>query len=100
LISLPTTRTALKLSRVVGINRVWSDQQVSAKNALAPQKKVCTDSVDNFVIKLAAMALSHCFVINLPPLPNLRAASCLVNEFPTVCVDKPSSNDIINPATY
>jgi hypothetical protein len=100
LISLTTARTALKLSRVVGFNLVQSHRHFPAEKSVAPRKKVYTDSVDNFVIKLAAMALSHCFVINLPPLPNPRAASCLMNEFPTVCVDKPSSNDIINPATY
>jgi hypothetical protein len=100
LISLTTTRTALKLSSVDNINRVQSNRHIAIEKTVKPQKKVCTDSVDNFVIKPAAMALSHCFVINLPPLPNPRAASCLVNEFPTVYVDKPSSNDIINPATY
>jgi hypothetical protein len=60
---------------------------------------VCTDSVDNFVIKRATNDLSHCFVINPDMLPNPRAVTGLMQEFPTVCVDKPLSNDITNPSS-
>jgi hypothetical protein len=63
-------------------------------------KKVCTDSVDNFVIKLVSMPLSHCFVTNLLMLPNLRAAPCNGGEFPTDYVDKPPSNAITTHLTY
>jgi len=62
--------------------------------------KVYTDSVDNFVIKLVSMPLSHCFVTNLPMLPNLRAAPCDGGEFPTDYVDKLPSNDITAHLTY
>ena len=72
---------------------------MTRKTARTVREHVCTDSVDNFVIKPATIDLSHCFVINPAILLNRRAAPGLMHEFPTVCVDKLLSNDITNPPT-
>ena len=73
---------------------------MTRKSVRTVREHVCTDSVDNFVIKPATIDLSHCFVINPAILLNQRAAPGLMHEFPTVCVDKLLSNDITNPPTH
>jgi len=72
------------------------NDNVHDQTARAATKKLCTDSVDNFVIKPPAMRLSHCFVTIPPPVPKPRAPSFQVPEFPTDCVDKLASNDNTN----